>query len=191
MAEPSALTRLLAQVGGRGDGWQEVLELVHGELRQLAAAHMAKERPGHVLQATALVHEAWLRLAGDAKPDFATRRHFFAAAARAMERVLVDHARRALAGKRGGGHARVTLTGADLAADTDPARALELADALATLEGEDERAAAMARLRLYTGLEVAEAAETLGVSERTAAREWAYARARLTVLLGQGGSGCA
>lgn len=189
MGEKSELTRLLAQVGEREDAWRAILELVHGELRSLAAAHLARERAGHTLQATALVHEAWLRLAGDESPSFETRRHFFAAAARAMQRVLTDHARRALADKRGGGRARTTLAGVDLAASDDAERTLELADALESFEREDPRAAEVARLRLYAGLEVAEVARALSVSERTVAREWAFARARLTQLLGEAEGG--
>jgi RNA polymerase sigma factor (TIGR02999 family) len=179
------LTRLLAGAGDGADGWQAIFELVHDELRELARAQMARERPGHTLQATALVNEAWLRLAGDAEPRFETRRHFFGAAARAMQRVLTDHARRVLADKRGAGRERLTLTGADLAAGDDPQSALELSDALERLEHEDARAAEVARLRLYAGLEVADVARALATSERTVAREWAYARARLTQLLGE------
>jgi RNA polymerase sigma factor (TIGR02999 family) len=185
----SPLTALLHRAGRAGTGgeeaWSAVFGLVHDELRALAAARMARERGGHTLQATALVAEAWLRLAGDAVHDFSTRRHFFAAAARAMERVLTDHARKVLAEKRGAGRARLTLTGFDLASDEDPERALELADALERLTSEDPRAAEVARLRLYTGLEVADVAAALDLSERTVAREWAFARARLTQLLGE------
>jgi RNA polymerase sigma factor (TIGR02999 family) len=179
------LTRLLAGVAERDDGWQAIFELVHDELRELARAQMARERAGHTLQATALVHEAWLRLAADAEPRFQTRRHFFGAAARAMQRVLTDHARRVLADKRGAGRERLTLTGVDLAAGDDPANAIALAEALERLEREDARAAEVARLRLYAGLEVADVARALATSERTVAREWAYARARLTQLLGE------
>jgi RNA polymerase sigma factor (TIGR02999 family) len=184
MKQPSDLTQLLAEAHGREDAWRAIFELVHGELRALAGAHMARERAGHTLQATALVSEAWLRLAGGPKPSFETRKHFFAAASRAMERVLTDHARRVLAEKRGAGRERLTLSGLDLAGGDDPRRMLELSDALATFEGEDARSAEVARLRLFGGLEIAEVAEALGTSERTAAREWAFARARLTQLLG-------
>jgi len=187
MGSGSELTRLLAEVGEREDAWPQLLELVHDELRALARARMANERPGHTLQGTALVHEAWLRLAEGGAPSFSSRRHFFAAAARAMQRVLTDHARRVLAEKRGGGAERLTLTGADLAAGDDPTRALELSDALEKLEREDPRAAEVARLRLYAGLELAETAAALEVSERTTAREWAFARARLVQILGQPG----
>ena len=183
MGDGSELTRLLAGSSG-AEAWRAIFALVHDELRSLAAAQMARERPGHTLQATALVNEAWLRLAGDAAPAFESRRHFFAAAARAMQRVLTDHARRRLAEKRGAGGQRLTLTGLDLAADDDPQRALDLSDALDKLEREDPGASEVARLRLYAGLEMAEVAAALGISARTAAREWAFARARLTQLLG-------
>ncbi len=185
MEPPRDITHLLREAEGRPDAWRAVFELVYEELRRLAASQMARERGEHTLQATALVNEAWLRLAGDAAPRFDTRRHFFGAAARAMQRVLTDHARKVLAGKRGAGFERMTLTGADLAASDAPTRALEVSDALETLEREDERAAEVVRLRLFTGLEVAQVAEALGISERTAAREWAFGRARLAQILGE------
>lgn len=178
------LTRLLNAATGAPVAWTAIFDVVHGELRSLAAAHMARERAGHTLQATALVHEAWMRLVGEADPGIETRRHFFAAASRAMQRVLTDHARRVLAEKRGGGRERLTLSGVDLATGSDPQGALELADALDRLEREDARAAEVARLRLYAGLEVSGMAPVLGYSERTASREWAFARARLVQLLG-------
>jgi len=180
----SDFTRLLAAAGDDTEAWNRLFALVHEELRALARGQMAHERAGHTLQATALVNEAWLKLAGDERHSFATRRHFFGAAARAMQRVLTDHARRTLAAKRGAGREPLTLTGADLAASTDPQHALELADALEALESEDPRAAEVARLRLYAGIEVAEVAAVLETSERTVAREWAFARARLTQILG-------
>lgn len=181
------LTRLLAEAGDRDDAWQAILPLVHEELRSLARAQMARERAGHTLQATALVNEAWLRLAGSeaGAGAFETRRHFFGAAARAMQRVLTDHARRVLADKRGSGRERMTLSGVDLAAGEDPEHALVLSDALERLEGEDERAAEITRLRLYAGLEVSQIAQALSVSERTVAREWAYGRARLAQWLAE------
>ncbi|HVS11839.1 MAG TPA: ECF-type sigma factor [Planctomycetota bacterium] len=188
-SEASDLTKLLKEAGQGDHAWKAVFALVHGELRDLAAARIARERAGHTLQATALVHEAWLRLAGDEEPAFETRRHFFAAAARAMERVLTDHARRVLAAKRGGGVERLPITGIDLAGSDDPELALELSDALEALEREDARAAEIARLRLYAGMEVAAVAEALGLSERTAARDWAFARARLAQSLSEDGSG--
>jgi len=183
MPTPGDFTRLLAEAEKDERAFQALFALVHDELVQLARGQMARERAGHTLQATALVNEAWLRLAGDAEHAFGSRRHFFGAAARAMQRVLTDHARKVLAEKRGADRERLALTGLDLAATDDPARALELADALETLEKEDPRAAEVARLRLFAGLEVGEVAAALETSERTVAREWAYARARLTQLL--------
>jgi RNA polymerase sigma factor (TIGR02999 family) len=180
---PDELTRLLEAARSDPAAFELLFARVYDELRQLAAGHLRRERADHTLQATALVNEAWLRLAGDARHGFESRRHFFGAAARAMQRVLTDHARRVLARKRGAGGARLTLTGLDLAASEDPARALELSEALERLEREDPRAAEVARLRLYAGLEMADVASALGTSERTVAREWAYARARLTQLL--------
>ena len=186
MADPnrSELTRLLANAGDREDLWRDVLPLVYDELKGLAARRMARERGEHTLQATALVHEAWLRLCGDEQMAWSSRRHFFGGAARAMQRVLVDHARRAKADKRGGDARRVSLTLGDLATDADAERVLALNDALEVLEREDGRAAEVARLRLFADLPVADVARALDVSERTTAREWAFARARLAEMLG-------
>jgi len=184
MTGPSDFTRLLAEAGGDEEPWRAVLPLVYDELKGLAARRMAEERAEHTLQATALVHEAWLRLAGDERMAWSSRRHFFGAAARAMQRVLVDHARRAKADKRGGGAARVSITVGEICDAGEPDRLLALDDALEKLEREDRRAAEVARLRLLAGLELADVARALEVSERTAAREWAFGRARLAELLG-------
>ncbi|MCB9898563.1 MAG: sigma-70 family RNA polymerase sigma factor [Planctomycetes bacterium] len=178
------VTRLLAEVGRRDDAWSDLLALVYDELRALAARRMAHERVEHTLQATALVHEAVLRLIGDRGSDWTGRRHFFGAAAEAMRRVLVDHARKVRAARRGGERARLSLTLVDLPGDADPERVLALDEALTTLEGEDARAAEVARLRWFAGLSVAETALALEVSERTVMREWTFARARLSELLG-------
>jgi len=183
-APSSELTRLLAKAGDREELWRDVLPLVYAELKALAEKRMRGERGEHTLQATALVHEAWMRLVGDEEMAWSSRRHFFGAAARAMQRVLVDHARRARADKRGGGARRVTITVGDLGADDDPDRMLALDDAVQALEREDARAAEVARLRLFAGVEVADVARALELSERTAAREWAFGRARLAELLG-------
>ena len=186
MTEPDAseLTRLLAHAGGRDDLWQDVLPLVYTELKALAELRMRNERGEHTLQATALVHEAWMKLVGDEGMAWSSRRHFFGAAARAMQRVLVDHARRARADKRGGGAHRVSITVGGFATENDPEQLLALDDAVEKLEREDARAAEVARLRLFAGIEVADVARALEISERTAAREWAFARARLAELLG-------
>jgi RNA polymerase sigma factor (TIGR02999 family) len=184
-ARPEQVTRLLQ--GGLEDerSREELLALVYDELRELARRRMSGERAGHTLEATALVHEAWMRLVASPSPDWHSRRHFYGAAAEAMRRVLVDHARRARSQKRGGERVRVTL-GADLALELDPERFLSVVEALDRLAEEDPRAAEVTRLRFFSGLEMAELAAALGISERTAHREWTFARARLTELLADG-----
>jgi RNA polymerase sigma factor (TIGR02999 family) len=161
-------------------GAADLLPAVYAELRRLAAARLANERPGHTLDATALVHEAYLRL-GTA-PAFADRGQFLRAAAEAMRRILVDHARRKRAAKRGGGK-RFELSEGDRVAVPDPDTLLAIDEALTRLAAEDEPSAAVARLRLFAGLSVDEAADALGVSRATAFRDWAYARAVLTAAL--------
>jgi len=184
---PEQVTRLLQ--GGLDDeqAREQLLALVYDELRDVARRRMAAESAGHTLEATALVHEAWMRLVASPSPDWHSRRHFYGAAAEAMRRVLVDHARKAKSQKRGGERVRVTL-GADLAMELDPERFLSVVDALDRLAEEDPRAAEVTRLRFFSGLEMAELAAVLGISERTAHREWTFARARLTQLL-QGSEG--
>ncbi|MEM1448557.1 MAG: ECF-type sigma factor [Planctomycetota bacterium] len=176
------ITRILRESSGRAE--EEILPLVYDELRSIARARMARERSGHTLQATALVHEAYGRLLGDEAPDWADRRQFYAAAAQAMQRVLIDHARRAGSKKRGGDVRRVTLGTPEAPVEMAAERLVALDDALRTLGEEDERAAEVTRLRFLVGLTVEETAHTMGISERSVAREWAYARARLTSLLG-------
>jgi RNA polymerase sigma factor (TIGR02999 family) len=178
------VTRLLGAAGADESAWEALLPLLYQELQALARRQMGREREGHTLQATALVHEAWLRLAGDRDMEWSSRRHFFGAAARAMQRVLVDHARAVQAAKRGGGRARMTITLEGLEQESEPERVLAVNDALEALEAEDPRAAEVARLRFYAGLEVLEVARALEISERTVMREWAWARARLAELLG-------
>lgn len=158
----------------------ELLPLVYAELRQLAAAQMRRERPGHTLDATALVHEAFLRLGGERR--FESKRHFLAAAVLAMRRILTDDARRKLAEKRDGGQ-RFELCESDRVEVNDPARLLALDEAIDKLAAEDAGAAELARLRLYAGLSVEEAGEALGLPRASAYREWAYARAWLTAEL--------
>ena len=155
--------------------------VVYDELRRLAAAKLAAEPAGHTLDATALVHEAYLRLAGVA--GFETRSQFFRAAAESMRRILVDHARKKRADKRGGAGRRFELSEADRVAVPDPDTLLAIDEALAKLAAEDPASADVARLRLFAGLSVDEAAEALGQSRATAFREWAYARAWLTAAL--------
>ncbi len=181
---PDRVTRILREGGGSGAAWSELLPLVYDELHAIAERRMAAERAGHTLQATALVSEAYLRLVDDREIDWQNRRHFYGAAAEAMRRILIDHARRVRSQKRGGDRARVSISVVDLADDGDPERLLALDDALGALEKEDPRAAEVARLRFFAGLDVAQTAQALDVSERTVTREWAYARARLAELVG-------
>jgi RNA polymerase sigma factor (TIGR02999 family) len=158
----------------------ELLPLVYDELRALAAARMAAEAPGHTLNPTALVHEAYLRLVGPADDvRWENRGHFFAAAAEAMRRILVEAARRKGRGKHGGGRTRVGLDEAQPAAPDDGDDLVALDAALSRLAAEDPQAARLVELRYFAGLSVPEAAEALGVSPRTADRLWAFARAWL------------
>jgi RNA polymerase sigma factor (TIGR02999 family) len=157
-----------------------LLPLVYDELRRLAAARLAAEPSGHTLQPTALVHEAYLRLVGPADAArWDSRGHFFAAAAEAMRRILVDHARRKAAARHGGGLARLELE-PDLAAAREPREdLLALDEALDRLAVEDPLKAEVVKLRYFAGLTLPETAAALGLSERTAGRHWAYARAWL------------
>jgi RNA polymerase sigma factor (TIGR02999 family) len=184
------VTRLLdAAAAGDPAAAAELLPLVYDELRRLAAHKLARETPGQTLQPTALVHEAYLRLVGTAKPQAANwdgRGHFIAAAAEAMRRILIDRARHKKRDKHGGGRRRVDLP--DLpAADHDPDDLLALDDALTKLAAEDPPAAEVVKLRLYAGLSVEEAAAALGLSRAHAYRHWTYARAWLRSALHRGG----
>ena len=154
---------------------------VYRELRDLAAARLAREPAGHTLDATALVHEAYLKLA--ARSDLGDRSAFFRAAAMAMQRILVDHARKRRAGKRGAGARRIDLREIDCITLDNPDLVLDLDTALERLAAEDPGAADVARLRLFAGLGVEEAAEVLGLARATAYREWTYARTWLRVAL--------
>jgi len=172
------VTRILegAQQGERTAA-EQLLPLIYDELRKLAAARMANESAGHTLQPTALVHEAWLRLAGkDADVQFANRAHFFAAAAEAMRRILIERARRKGAEKRGGDRQRIDLDKVDVAVDADDDTLLLVNEALEKLAQEDANAAEVAKLRFFGGLTLEEAAQVLGVTKRTADRYWAFAR---------------
>jgi len=157
----------------------ELLPLVYEELRQLARAKMANELPNHTLQATALVHEAYLRLVGDEDPAWANRAHFFGAAAEAMRRILIDHARRRLAQRHGGGKERVPLDEISIAAPGTDDELLAVHDALEKLAAHDAEKAELVKLKYFAGLTTEEAANVLGLSEPTAKRHWAYARAWL------------
>jgi RNA polymerase sigma factor (TIGR02999 family) len=174
------LTVILRRIDqGDPQAANELLPLVYEELRKLAAQKMARESPGQTLQATALVHEAWLRLGGDDQPDWQNRAHFFAAAAEAMRRILIDNARRKHYLRHGGGAERVNLDGLDLAASMDDEQLLALHEALDQLAQHDAQKAELVKLRFFAGLTQEQTAQVLGVSEPTVKRHWAYARAWL------------
>jgi RNA polymerase sigma factor (TIGR02999 family) len=157
----------------------ELLTLVYEELRRVAAAKMAQEAPGQTLQATALVHEAWLRLTGDKRRHWNDRTHFFAAAAEAMRRILVDNARRKRAQRHGGGRQRVEMPEiASPLMETDD-KVLAVDEALEKFAALEPQKAELVKLRYFVGMTLEEAAEVLGISERTAKRYWAFARAWL------------
>jgi len=180
----SEVTRLLdAAAAGDRRAAADLLPLVYDELRKLAAVRMAAESPGHTFDATALVHEAYLQLIGD--QQFDGRGHFFAAAAEAMRRILVDHARARRAAKRGGGR-RVTLDLDRIVGTESDDELLAVDDALDRLAVVEPRVAQLVTLRYFGGATVPEAAETLGVSRRTADAWWAYARAWLAADLTRG-----
>ena len=183
----SDVTRLLdAAASGDRQAAADLLPVVYDELRKLAAGRMAAEAPGHTLDATALVHEAYLRLVGPSDGDrWDNRGHFFAAAAEAMRRVLVDRARDKGRQKRGGGRVQRDLSAIPGRADDDPHLLLTLDDALTRLAAEDPSAAGVAKVHLFAGLSVEEAATALGVSRATAYRNWTYARAWLQDALGE------
>ena len=164
---------------------EKLLPLVYDELRKLAAQKMAQEAPGQTLQATALVHEAYVRLVvGEKSQTWESRGHFFAAAAEAMRHLLVDRARRKRSSKRGGDRARVELDEASLAAAQDSDEVLAVNEALAGLAEADAQAAELVKLRYFAGLSIPEAAEALNLSPRSADRLWAYARAWLRRAIG-------
>jgi RNA polymerase sigma factor (TIGR02999 family) len=180
------ITELLKRVdAGDRAASGKLIALVYNELRALARRQMARERAGATLEPTALVHEAYLRLFGAAPLRCADRRAFFAAAAETMRRVLIDLARRRRRHKRGGANLRrMTLARIEAMADADGEQVLEIDEAITALEQRQPRIAAVVRLRCYGGLSVAEAAETLDVSERTLHRDWLYGRAWLIRELG-------
>jgi RNA polymerase sigma factor (TIGR02999 family) len=177
----SEVTRVLASLEqGNPHAAEQLLPLVYDELRKLAGLKLAQERPGQTLQATALVHEAYLRLVDTQQAQqWNSRGHFFAAAAEAMRRILVENARRKNARLHGGDWKRIDLADVEVASPSNPERLLLLDDALSRLAQEDAGAAEIAKLRLFTGLPVEEAAKVLGISRATAFRHWTYARAWL------------
>jgi RNA polymerase sigma factor (TIGR02999 family) len=158
----------------------QLLPLVYDELRRLAGQRLAREAPGNTLQATALVHEAYLRLVGDdAGQSWEGRRHFFAAAAEAMRRILVESARRRHSLKRGGGRERHSVDPDELAAAEPDAQLLALDEALGRLSELDAQKAELVKLRYFAGLTISQAAEALGISTATASRHWTFTRAWL------------
>jgi RNA polymerase sigma factor (TIGR02999 family) len=176
----SDATQLLNAIeNGDSKAADQLLPLVYEELRRLAAARMANEAAGHTLQPTALVHEAWLRLVGDANPKFKNRAHFFGAAAEAMRRILIDRARQKRAVRHGGGQQRVELEEVDLACATEDEQLLAVHEELDKLAAEHPAEAEVVKLRYFVGMTNEEAAEALGISPRTATQYWAYARAWL------------
>ncbi|MBI3886032.1 MAG: sigma-70 family RNA polymerase sigma factor [Opitutae bacterium] len=179
----SDITHILQRIDqGDPHAGAQLLPLVYEELRRLAAAKMAREAPGQTLQPTALVHEVWLRLGGDGQPQWANRAHFFAAAAEGMRRILIDNARRKRAVRHGGDFAKVSAdaTGLDLASPAaDDDELLLVHEALDALAAHDARKAELVKQKYFAGLTLEEAADVLGISHRTAKRDWAYARAWL------------
>jgi len=179
--ETGEITLILKQIeSGDRQAAQRLLPLVYEELRRLAAARMGHEAAGHTLQPTALVHEAWLRLGGDQQIEWANRAHFFSAAAEAMRRVLIDHARRRLAQRRGGRQEHLDIAAVDIAAESDDAHVLAVNDALEGFALAEPRKAELVKLRYFAGLTLPEAAQAMGISLATAERWWAYARACLS-----------
>ena len=173
-------TRILHAIGlGDRQAAEKLLPIVYDELRKLAAHRLAQEAPGQTLQATALVHEAWLRLTDGAAVSFENRGHFFAAAAEAIRRILIERARRRKAQRRGGGVKPLDLDQANVAMETDDETLLVVDDALQKLEREQSAAAELVKLRYFAGMTNAEACQVLKISERTAKRYWTFARAWL------------
>lgn len=184
---PDDITLILNDIEkGEAGAADRLLPLVYGELRQLAIAKMAMEPKGHTLQATALVHEAYLRLIGSSDGEnWHGRGHFFAAAAEAMRRILVDHARGKKQLKRGGDHSRVPLEEVAISRQMTPEQIVAIDEALGVLDEQDSQAATLVKLRFFVGMTLEEAAQSLGVSVSTASRDWAYARAFLFRALGE------
>lgn len=174
------VTRVLESLAnGSSTAADELLPLVYQELRKLAGHKMAGQAPGHTLQPTALVHEAWLRLTGNEPGRFAGRTHFFAAAAEAMRHILIDSARRKRASCHGGGQVRLDIENLEIASLADDDELLAVHEVLDKLAAEDLQKAELIKLRYFVGLTFEEAAEVLGISVATAKRHWAYARAFL------------
>ena len=193
--DASQVTRILhrAEAGDRAAA-NELLPLVYEQLRCMARQHMAQERADHTLQATALIHEVYLKLVGNREIQWTSRAHFYSAAAEAMRRILVDHAMRRILvdharkrgrSKRGGDRLRVPLKSVDLAVQQNSSEILALDQALQRLQREDERMHNVVMLRFFAGLSVEDTASAMDVSSRTVKREWTFARAWLYRVLGQ------
>jgi RNA polymerase sigma factor (TIGR02999 family) len=175
----SEVTQLLDAIEeGDPHAAEELLPLVYEELRRLASVRMAAEKPGQTIQATALVHEAWLKIARDGSRHFNNRRHFFAVAAEAMRRILIDRARRRLRLRHGGGQQQLDLDENEIALpdDGNDDRRLQVHEALDALAAIDPLKAEVVKLRFFVGLTAPEAAEVLGLNERTVDRHWAYSK---------------
>jgi RNA polymerase sigma factor (TIGR02999 family) len=186
----SEVTRILSAIEqGDPQAAEQLLPLVYDELRKLAAQKLAQEAPGQTLQATALVHEAYLRLVGEeGDAHWNSRGHFFAAAAEAMRRILVEGARRKQRIRRGGGRQRLDLDQLNLAAEGPGDSILALDEALARLAAEEKTVAEVVKFRYFAGMTIEQTAAALGISVRTANRHWAYAKAWLYQQLGPEGS---
>ena len=180
------ITQILRQISsGNQQSAEQLLGLVYTELKRIAAQKMAGEAPGHTLQPTALVHEAWIRMVGEGDAQFENRAHFFSAAAEAMRRILVDSARRKHALKRGSGVAHEELQEDRLARALPDDELLAVDEALELLTKEDPAAASLVKYRYFVGMTMDEAAATMGMSLRTAERTWTYARAWLRRQIGK------
>ena len=176
----SDVTQILQSIrAGDDDAAEDLMPLIYEELRQLAASKLAREAPGQTLQATALVHEAWLRVSQGQGQQWDGRAHFFAAAAEAMRRILVDNARRKKALKRGGDQDRIEFNELNIVAETQDDELLAIHEALDKLGQEDPIVAELVKLRFFAGLKIDEAALALDISRSTAKRHWNYAKAWL------------
>jgi len=185
--ESIMVSHLLDQAAaGKPQAARDLLPLVYRSLHALAEQQMRSERTGHTLQATALVHEAYMRLVGKQDVAWENRAHFYSAAAEAMRRILIEHARRVGAKKRGGGLKREIASVADLSSEESIAHALDVDEAIEALRRDDPRAASIVHLRFYSGLSVDETAAALNIAPSTVDREWRYARAWLLRHLQQG-----
>jgi RNA polymerase sigma factor (TIGR02999 family) len=184
---PQEVTQLLADWGkGDGSALDKLFPLVHSELRRIAQRQMSQERPGHTLQATALVNEAYLKLAGQQGFDWQNRAHFFAVCAQVMRHILIDHARAHARDKRGGGAIQVSLNDALVIAEDHAAHFIALDEALRVLERLDPQKGKIVELRYFGGLSIEEAAEVLNISPRTVRREWQRAKAWLYRMMTEG-----